>query len=105
MDGVNVKTLQEIKENITKVSDVGIVIIDYLQLLQTLIKIKDNNEILQGLKAMAKEIHVPMIIVSQLGIAVENSIPTDKHLQNIIDTSLLDRILFTYFNHSFYINK
>ena len=59
----------------------GLVVVDYLQLLRSTGRHNDNrvqevSEITQGLKALAKELNVPILALSQLSRAVESR--TDK---------------------------
>jgi replicative DNA helicase len=57
--------------------NLGLIIVDYLQLLRGASKASENSriqeisEISQGLKAIAKELNVPVIALSQLSRAVE----------------------------------
>ncbi|MAY20152.1 MAG: replicative DNA helicase [Erythrobacteraceae bacterium] len=56
--------------------DIGLIVIDYLQLLQGSGRANDNrvneiSEISRGLKTLAKELSVPVIALSQLSRAVE----------------------------------
>jgi replicative DNA helicase len=60
--------------------DLGLVIIDYLQLMQgrssTESRQLEVSEISRGLKALAKEMNIPIVALSQLSRAVESR--TDK---------------------------
>lgn len=74
-------TIQEIQSKVNKItfeqSQIGLIIIDYLQLMQN-IKFKSENraqelsQITRFLKILAKEFQVPIIALSQLSRNVEN---------------------------------
>ncbi len=63
----------------------GLIVIDYVQLMTSSSKRKNDNRVLEvteittGLKALAKELNVPILALSQLSRAVESR--EDKHPQ------------------------
>ncbi len=63
-------TVPEMKAKLRRFSDVGLVVIDYLQLMNTGKKeanrVQEISEITRMLKIMAKELDVPVITISQL---------------------------------------
>jgi len=76
-------TVADINAKCRRLDDLGLVIIDYLQLMQGSGYGKNNenrvvvvSEISRSLKIMAKELNVPVICLSQLSRAVESR--TDK---------------------------
>lgn len=68
-------------------SGINLLIIDYLQLMQgrrTDNRVQEVSEISRGLKALARELHVPLIALSQLSRAVEgrtNHVPVLSDLR------------------------
>ena len=63
--------------------NLGLIIVDYLQLMRSSSRVENRqleiSQISQGLKALAKELNVPVIALSQLSRAVESR--TDKRPQ------------------------
>lgn len=69
-------TVQQMKAKLRRVKNLGLVVIDYLQLMSSSSR-SDNrvtiiSEITRQLKLMAKELNVPVILLSQLSRAVES---------------------------------
>lgn len=69
-------TAQQMKAKLRRVPNLGLVVIDYLQLMSTGGKGGDNrvqevSQITRSLKIMAKELDVPIILLSQLSRATE----------------------------------
>ena len=69
-------TAQQMKAKLRRVPDLGLVVIDYLQLMSTGGRPNDNrvqeiSQITRSLKIMAKELDVPIILLSQLSRATE----------------------------------
>ena len=66
----------------------GLLVIDYLQLMTGTSNKGDNrvqevSEITNGLKALAKELHIPIIALSQLSRAVESTATTSGRSSRI----------------------
>lgn len=73
-------SIGEMKAKLRRVKNLGLVVIDYLQLMTTNRKdgnrVSEISEITRGLKIMAKELGVPVITLSQLSRGPESR--TDK---------------------------
>ena len=97
INGIDTKSMIDIKKILVEFKDVGAVIIDYLQLLEIRYNKQEYNEVLEELKLIAVEFNVPIIVVHQLGIKFDKIKPTLEDLQNSsIDVNILDRIVFSY---------
>lgn len=93
--------------------NVGLIIIDYLQMMRGTTNVGDGrvqevSEISRGLKALAKELDVPVLALSQLSRAVENR--TDKHpqLSDLRDSGTIEQdadvVIFVY-REEYYIER
>ena len=73
-------TVQQIKAKLRRMKNLGLVVIDYLGLIATTLKTENRvqivGEITRQLKIMAKELEVPIILLSQLSRGPESR--TDK---------------------------
>lgn len=73
-------TVQQMKAKLRRVKNLGLVVIDYLQLMTSSLKTDNRvaiiSEITRQLKIMAKEMDVPIILLSQLSRGPESR--TDK---------------------------
>ena len=74
--GLTIAALRTRARRLKRRHDIGLIVIDYLQLLQGSGRANDNrvneiSEISRGLKTLAKELSVPVIALSQLSRAVE----------------------------------
>ncbi len=97
-------TVQQMKAKLRRVKNLGLVIIDYLQLMESTSR-SDNrvvviSEITRQLKVMAKELNVPVILLSQLSRGVESR--TDKRplLSDLRESGSIEQdadiVLFLY---------
>jgi replicative DNA helicase len=82
-----------------------LVLIDYLQLMEGMGKYGDNRvqevaEITRGLKSVARELNIPVIALSQLSRAVEQTKPAIPKLSNLRDSGSIEQdadiVMFIY---------
>jgi len=87
--------------------NIGLIVIDYLQLMRGIKEKNSNREqeissISQGLKAIAKELDIPVIALSQLNRAVESQAGNSKRpsLSHLRESGAIeqdaDQVLFLY---------
>ena len=81
-----------------------VIIVDYLQLMEGLSKqdgrVQEIAEITRGLKAIARELHVPVLALSQLARAVELTKPAIPKLAHLRESGSIEQdadvVLFIY---------
>ena len=82
-------TVTEMKAKLRRLRDVGLVVIDYLQLMRSGRRndgnrVQEVSEITRNLKIMAKELKVPVICLSQLSRGTEDK-SRKNHRPNLAD--------------------
>ena len=95
MDDSSGISVPEIKAKIRQINQdpkrepIGLVIIDYLQLMQsakrTESRVQEISDITRNLKIMAKELNVPVIALSQLSRAAEKTTGRSDHRPQLSD--------------------
>ena len=92
------------KAKLRRTKNLGLVIIDYLQLMESTSR-SDNrvtviSEITRQLKVMAKELNVPVILLSQLSRAVESRTDKRPMLSDLRESGSIEQdadiVLFLY---------
>ena len=77
IDDTGSVTVPQMKAKLRRVKNLGLVVIDYIQLMESPNKgqgrVNEVSEITRQLKLMAKELNVPVIALSQLSRAVEKN--------------------------------
>ncbi len=97
-------TVQQLKAKLRRMKNLGLVVIDYLQLMSSALKTDNRvviiSEITRQLKIMAKELNVPVILLSQL--SRESDKRTDKRpmLSDLRESGSIEQdadiVLFLY---------
>jgi replicative DNA helicase len=107
-------SIQEIRSKIKQIviqqNQMGLVVIDYLQLIQNLTvnnenRVQELSIITRSLKSLAREFNVPIIALSQLSRNVENRIDQKPMLSDLRESGSIeqdsDLVLFLYGGKSF----
>ena len=97
-------TVAEIKAKLRRVRDLGLVVIDYLQLMsgnrRTDNRVQEVSEITRNLKILAKELNVPVITLSQLSRGTESRSDHKPMLSDLRESGSIEQdadiVLFLY---------
>ncbi len=84
--------------------NLGLIVIDYLQLMQgstgTDNRVQEISEITRALKAIARELNVPLLVLSQLSRAVESRTPPIPKLADLRESGSIEQdadvVMFIY---------
>ena len=97
-------TVMGMKSKLRRVKNLGLVVIDYLQLMQSDRRsdnrVNEVGDISRGLKLMAKELEVPIITCAQLSRGPENRPDKTPMLSDLRDSGAIeqdaDSVMFLY---------
>lgn len=93
-------------------NEIGLVVVDYLQLLQGSgrgsndNRVQEISEISRGLKTLAKDLHVPVIALSQLSRAVESREDKRPQLSDLRESGSIEQdadMVWFVFREDYYI--
>lgn len=99
-----IKMREQLKRIISEGDELGLVVVDYIQLMESSVK-NDNilhqvSEISKSLKMLALEFNIPILALSQLPRSVEYRFPTIPRLEDLTFSGLIDKyadvVLFIY---------
>ncbi len=103
--GLNIMEIRTKARRLQMEKGLALLIIDYLQLMEGRGKYKDNrvnevSEISRSLKIIAKELNIPVIALSQLSRAVEQSKPAIPKLSHLRESGSIEQdadvVMFVY---------
>jgi replicative DNA helicase len=103
--GLSIAQLAARARRLKRQHGLGLLIVDYLQLMTGTARRSDNrvqevSEITTGLKALAKELNIPILALSQLSRAVENREDKRPQLADLRESGSIEQdadiVLFVY---------
>ena len=110
---ITIATLSNRARRIKRLFGLSLIVVDYIQLMRSSSKNNDNrvqeiSEITQGLKALAKELSVPVLALSQLSRAVEQRDDKQPQLADLRESGSIEQdadvVMFVY-REAYYLER
>ncbi len=109
---ISIAALSNRARRIKRIHDLDMVVIDYIQLMRANNnkdgRVQEISEITQGLKALAKELSVPVLALSQLSRAVEQRDDKKPQLSDLRESGSIEQdadvVMFVY-RESYYLER
>lgn len=111
---LSISALRSRARRFARTHNIGLVIVDYLQLLtlsernRQFNRVQEVSEITQALKALAKDLNVPVIALSQLSRAVESREDKRPQLADLRDSGSIEQdadvVMFVY-REEYYLSR
>ena len=110
---ITISTLSNRARRIKRLFGLNLIIVDYIQLMTTSSKrydgrVQEISEITQGLKALAKELSVPVLALSQLSRAVEQRDDRKPQLSDLRDSGSIEQdadVVMFVFREEYYLER
>ena len=102
---ITIATLSNRARRIKRLFGLSLIVVDYIQLMSSFSKknegrVQEISEITQGLKALAKELSVPILALSQLSRAVEQRDDKQPQLADLRESGSIEQdadvVMFVY---------
>ena len=112
--GITVAQLAARARRLKRQRDVGLIVVDYLQLLSGSTRraaegrVQEVSEITTGLKALAKELHVPLLALSQLSRQVEQREDKRPQLADLRESGSIEQdadVVLFVFREEYYVER
>ena len=110
---ISISALSNRARRMKRLFGLSLIVVDYIQLMRTSSKrydgrVQEISEITQGLKALAKELSVPVLALSQLSRAVEQRDDKIPQLSDLRESGSIEQdadvVLFVY-REQYYLEK
>jgi replicative DNA helicase len=110
---IAISTLSNRARRIKRLFGLKLIVVDYIQLMRTITnrmdgRVQEISEITQGLKALAKELNVPVVALSQLSRAVEQRDDKIPQLSDLRESGSIEQdadvVVFVY-REQYYLEK
>ena len=110
---ISIAALSNRARRIKRLHGVGLIVVDYIQLMTANNfrndgRVQEISEITQGLKALAKELNVPVLALSQLSRAVEQRDDKKPQLSDLRESGSIEQdadvVMFVY-RESYYLER
>jgi replicative DNA helicase len=111
---LSVSALRTRARRLKRTQQLGLVVIDYLQLLSGTAgkraenRVQEISDITRGLKALAKELHVPVLALSQLSRQVENREDKRPQLSDLRESGSIEQdsdVVMFVFREQYYLER
>ncbi len=110
---ITIATLSNRARRIKRLFGLSLIVVDYIQLMRANLnknegRVQEISEITQGLKALAKELSVPVLALSQLSRAVEQRDDKQPQLADLRESGSIEQdadVVMFVFREAYYLER